>query len=66
MSPKNQVKKLTRPQEGRMLAGVCLGVANYLGVDQTIVRLIWALLLIPGGIPGLLPYLLCWIIIPEE
>lgn len=49
-----------------MIAGVALAIANYLDVDVTLVRLIWAFLLIPGGLPGLLPYLICWIIIPSE
>lgn len=59
-------KKLIRPKEGRMVAGVCLAVANYFKFDPSIVRIIWAFLLIPGGIPGLLPYAVCWIIIPSE
>jgi phage shock protein PspC (stress-responsive transcriptional regulator) len=41
-------------------------MAEYFNVDPTIVRLIWFLLFIPGGIPGLVPYAACWIIIPIE
>lgn len=59
-------KKLVRPTEGRMVAGVCLAIANHIKVDVSIVRIIWAFLLLPGGIPGLVPYVLCWIIIPSE
>lgn len=59
-------KKLVRPKEGRMVAGVCAGLAKYVGRDVTLIRLIFALLLIPGGIPGLLPYIICWLVIPEE
>lgn len=59
-------KKLTRPKKGRMVAGVCLGIANYFEVDPTLVRLVWILLLIPGGIPGLVPYALAWIVMPEK
>jgi phage shock protein C len=59
-------KKLVRPKSGKMLAGVCAGLANYLDVDVTLVRLIWVFLLIPGGLPGLLPYVVCWIVIPAE
>lgn len=59
-------KKLVRPKQGRMIAGVCAGLANNMGVSPVIIRIIWAFLLLPGGLPGLLPYVLCWIIIPEE
>lgn len=60
------VKRLIRPKAGRMIAGVCLGVANYFGIDVTLVRLVWVFLLIPGGLPGLIPYIICWIFIPSE
>jgi phage shock protein C len=59
-------KRLRRPKSGRALAGVCAAFANYLDIDVTIVRLFWVFLLLPGGIPGLLPYIICWIVIPEE
>ncbi len=59
-------KSLIRPKEGRMIAGVALGMANYFNVDVTFVRLIWVLLILPGGVPGLLPYIICWVVIPEE
>jgi phage shock protein C len=61
-----QTKKLRRPKEGRVIAGVALAFANYFNIDVTISRLIWVLLLIPGGLPGILPYILCWLIIPQE
>lgn len=60
------VKKLVRPKEGRVIAGVAMGMANYFNVDVVFVRLIWVLLIIPGGIPGLLPYVVCWLVIPSE
>jgi phage shock protein C len=60
------MKKLVRPREGRVIAGVAKGLSEYFGVDVTIVRLIWILLLLPGGIPGLLLYIICWVVIPEE
>ena len=43
-----------------------MGMANYFGIDVTLIRLIWVLLMIPGGLPGVIPYLLCWLIIPSE
>lgn len=60
------VKKLVRPKNGRMVAGVAAGMANYFGIDITIVRLIWILVALPGGAPGILLYIVCWVVIPEE
>jgi phage shock protein C len=60
------MKKLVRPRDGRMIAGVAQGLANYFDVDVTLVRIIWVILLLPGGLPGLVPYLICWIMIPRE
>lgn len=59
-------KKLVRPLKGRMVAGVAMGLANYFNIDVTLVRLGWLFLLLPGGLPGLIPYLICWIVIPSE
>ena len=61
-----KVKKLVRPKDGRVIAGVAMGLANYFDVDVTVIRLLWVFLLIPGGLPGLLPYLICWIVIPSQ
>lgn len=60
------VKKLIRPRKGKKIAGVALAFSNYFNVDVTLTRLIWVILLIPGGWPGLVPYLVCWIAIPSE
>jgi phage shock protein PspC (stress-responsive transcriptional regulator) len=60
------MKKLVRPRQGRMIAGVAQGLANYFNVDVTLVRIVWVLLLLPGGLPGLIPYLICWLMIPQE
>jgi phage shock protein C len=59
-------KRLHRSREDRMLAGVAGGMAEYLGIDPTIVRLLWVLAFLPGGVPGFLLYGLCWLIIPNE
>jgi phage shock protein C len=48
-----------------MVAGVCGGLAQYMALDPTIVRLIFLLLALAGG-PGLLIYLIMWIITPVE
>lgn len=47
-----------------MLAGVCGGLADYFNIDPTIVRIIFFVLLLPGGLPGLLPYLVLWALVP--
>lgn len=59
-------KRLIRPKEGRVIAGVAMGLANYFKIDVVIVRIVWVILLIPGGLPGIIPYLLFWIITPSE
>lgn len=62
----NDMKRIVRPKKGGKLAGVSAAFANYFNVDVTIVRLIFLFLLLPGGIPGILTYLICWIVIPKE
>jgi phage shock protein C len=59
-------KALVRRREGRMLAGVCAGIADYFGVDVTMVRVTWAVVSVLTGGTGVLAYLVAWIIIPEE
>ena len=59
-------KRFIRPKRGRIVGGVSLAIANYLGIDVVWVRIVWILLLLPGGLPGLLPYLILWLIIPSE
>ena len=62
----NGNKMLMRPRDGRMLAGVCAGVADYFGLDVTLVRVIWAVVSLITGGAGVLAYLVAWIIIPDE
>lgn len=49
-----------------MIAGVCGGLAEYFDIDPVIIRLIAVLLLLPGGVPGFLPYIIMWIVVPEN
>jgi len=56
---------LRRPIAGRMLAGVAAGIADYLGVDPTLVRVALAVLAMVGG-AGVPIYLAGWLLIPEE
>ena len=58
-------KKLYRSRTDKKIAGVCGGLARYLNVDPTVVRLIWAIVAVCGG-AGLLAYLICALVIPEE
>lgn len=61
------MKKLYRSKNERMLEGVCGGIAVYFNIDPTIVRLVWALVSIfSAAIPGVLLYIVCSFIIPEE
>lgn len=58
-------KKLYRSRNKKMLGGVCGGLSDFFNVDVTLIRLGWIAALLLAG-TGLLFYLLCWIIIPEE
>jgi phage shock protein C len=60
-------KRLTRSATDRKIAGVCGGLAEYLKVDPTAVRVLWAVLsIVPGAIVlGVLSYLVAWFIMPE-
>jgi phage shock protein PspC (stress-responsive transcriptional regulator) len=66
MTDGNGSKVLVRSRDGRMLAGVCAGIAGYLGLDVTLVRVIWAVVSVITGGAGVLPYLVAWVIIPGE
>ena len=57
-------KKLYRNTANKMIAGVCAGLGDYLHIDATIVRLIWALVGLTGA--GILAYLVAALIIPEK
>mgnify|MGYP001820189295 CR=1 FL=1 len=64
MSTVTKTNKLRR-QNG-IVGGVCGGLGAFFGISPFWFRLLFAILLIPGGLPGLLPYLLLWIIIPRR
>ena len=66
MSDGSQPKVLVRSLKGRVVAGVCAGVADYFGVDVILVRVIWAIISVFTAGAGVLAYLLAWVIIPEE
>ncbi len=60
-----EYKRLYRSRKERMFAGVCGGVAEYFGIDPTLVRLFFVFAALFGG-PGLLAYLIMMIVVPEE
>lgn len=54
-----------RRQNG-IVAGVCGGLAEFFGISAFWFRLLFLILMIPGGAPGLVPYLIMWIVIPRR
>lgn len=54
-----------RRQNG-IIAGVCGGLAEFFGISAFWFRLLFLILMIPGGAPGLVPYLIMWIVIPRR
>jgi len=60
------MNQLRRSRTNRVIAGVCGGLGEFFGIGAFWFRLLFLILLLPGGAPGLLPYLLLWLIIPLE
>jgi phage shock protein C len=58
-------KRLERKLEGRWLAGVCAGFADYFGLDVALIRVIFAVVTLAYGL-GLIIYVASWVIIPEQ
>jgi len=57
---------LRRSRTKRILVGVCGGLGEFFGINPLWFRLGFILTLLPGGVPGILLYILLWIIIPSE
>jgi len=58
---------LRRPRQGRMVAGVVAGLADRFGMDRTLARVLYVVVsIVSVAFPGILVYLLLWIIIPES
>ena len=57
--------RLVRPREGRKIAGVCKGFAEYFDMDVSLVRVLWIVCVLWAGV-GLIPYIVAWIVMPEE
>ena len=63
--PARQPKRLERSRSNRVLGGVCAGVANYLNMDPTLVRVLTVLLTLFTGVPVIV-YLVLLFVVPEE
>ena len=61
-----QRQALRRSKSNRMIAGVCGGLADFFGISSFWFRLAFFIALIPGGVPGILVYLIAMIMIPSE
>ena len=61
-----ETKKLTRSTSNRMVAGVCAGLGEYLGIDPTVVRLLFVLGFFTLHVGVLLAYLIMAIVVPEQ
>jgi phage shock protein C len=60
-------KALMRSRTDRKAAGVCAGLAQYAELDVTLVRVLWAVVVVMTGfVPGILAYVIAWIVMPEE
>lgn len=57
---------LRRSRGDRVFAGVCGGLGAFFGLKSTWFRLLFVILSLPGGLPGLVPYLILWIVVPAE
>jgi len=61
------MKRLYRSKKDRMLYGVCGGIAEYFNIDPTLIRLLWVIFSLLGAVvTGILAYVICCIIIPEN
>lgn len=58
------VKKIYRSEQDKLIAGVCGGLGDYLGIDSTLIRLLWALWCLSGI--GAVTYLIAAIVIPQK
>jgi len=62
----NQKPALRRSRTNRIVAGVCGGLGQFFGISPWWFRIAILLATAPGGVPGLLIYLLLWLMIPKE
>jgi len=58
--------RLYRSRRHKVIGGVAAGLADRFDVPIWLSRLVWVVLLLPGGLPGIVPYVILWILIPTE
>ncbi len=61
-----QARSLRRSRSDRVIAGICGGLGEFFGLSAFWFRIAFLISLIPGGVPGLLLYILLWIVIPSD
>jgi len=60
-------KRLYRSRTDKKLGGVCSGIGEYFDLDPTLIRVLWVIITVfTGFAPGIIAYILLWIIVPEE
>jgi phage shock protein C len=60
-------RPLRRSRTERVIAGVCAGLAHHFGLDVTLMRILYVLVsILSAAFPGILVYIVLWIVIPEE
>ncbi len=62
----NDIRKLVRSRENKMICGVCGGIGEYLNIDPTLVRLLWAICSVASVGMGLLVYFVAAVVMPEN
>lgn len=66
MAKQAERQGLRRSRSDRVIAGVCGGLGEFFGISSFWFRLGFLIALLPGGLPGLVPYVVLWIVIPKE
>lgn len=59
------MKRLYKNSQNKLLCGVCSGIAEYLNLDVTVIRVLWAILSCLGG-TGIIAYIICAVIMPDK
>jgi phage shock protein C len=62
----NEKRVLRRSHSNRIFAGVCGGLGEFFGIKPFWFRLAFLIALIPGGVPGILVYLILWLVMPKS
>ena len=66
MPARRRAGRLRRSRRDRLIAGVCGGLGDFFGISPTWFRIAFLIALLPGGVPGILVYVILWLIMPNE